>query len=138
MDDTQKASQIEQLIKLNEELRQQNIELQKAVKKQNHDHEALLISTQTLIDDREKLQYRVEELEAVNRRLVDMLWGRLAERRIDDPNQQELDFGDVPGSSCCPANRGTAQGQRHGLMGATSPPGSVPLFGKMPKTRYRP
>lgn len=96
MDDAQKTSQIEQLMKLNQELCQHNIELQDAVKKLSHDHEALLISTQTLIDDRDKLQRRVEELEAVNVRLVDMLWGRRTERRIDDPNQQVLDFGDVP------------------------------------------
>ncbi len=96
MDDTQNTSQIKQLTKLNEELRQQNVELQQAVKKQNHDHESLLVSTQTLIDNRDKLKLRVDELEAINKRLVDMLWGRRTERRIHDPNQQELDFGDAP------------------------------------------
>ena len=103
MDDTQHTSQIEQLIKLNEELRERNASLEKTVnelcqenEKRNHDHEALLISTQTLIENRDKLEQRVEELEAINARLVDMLWGRRSERRIDDPNQQVLDFGDAP------------------------------------------
>ena len=102
MDDTQHTSQIEQLIKLNEELRERNASMEKTVdelrqenEKRNHDHEALLISTQTLIENRDKLQQRVEELEVINARLVDMLWGRRTERRIDDPNQQLLDFGDT-------------------------------------------
>jgi transposase len=103
MDDTQHTSQIEQLIKLNEELRERNASMEKAVdelrqenEKRNHDYEALLISTQTLIESRDKLQQRVEELEAINARLIDMLWGRRSERRIDDPNQQQFDFGETP------------------------------------------
>ncbi len=103
MDVTQLTSQIEQLMKLNAEFceRQTSMEkmvgqLQQEVKKRVHDHEALLVSTQALIEDRSKLQQRVEELEAINQRLVDMLWGRRSERRMDDPNQQNLDFGEAP------------------------------------------
>ena len=103
MDDLQHTSQIEQLMKLNEELRERNASMEQAIdelrqetEKRTHDHEALLISTQTLIEDRDRLQQRVDELEAVNQRLVDMLWGRRSERRVNDPNQQTLDFGEAP------------------------------------------
>ena len=103
MDERQQASQIEQLMKLNEEFRERQTsmeemltQLQQEVKKRVHDHESLLVSTQTLIEDRNKLQERVEELEAINQRLVDMLWGRRSERRVDDPDQQSLDFGEAP------------------------------------------
>jgi chromosome segregation ATPase len=60
------------------------------------DYEALVDASQTLTEDREKLRQRLEELEAVNKRLVDMLWGRRTERRTESPDQQYLDFGDEP------------------------------------------
>jgi chromosome segregation ATPase len=44
-------------------------------------------STAKVMADRERLQRRVTELEATNKRLVDMLWGRRSERRVADPNQ---------------------------------------------------
>ena len=39
------------------------------------DYEALIDATLVLASERDSLQKRVAELEAVNKRLVDMLWG---------------------------------------------------------------
>ena len=113
MDVAQLASQLEQVMKFNEELREQNaslMQLNEQVRDENaalrqehetprHDYEALLTSTQTLIEDRDKLQRRVDELEAINQRLVDMLWGRRSERRLPSPDQLSLDFGKEPSST---------------------------------------
>ncbi len=100
MDVTRLEEQLQQVMKLNEELRQQNqslaqsmAQLQQEHARLQHDYEALLASTQTLIDDRVKLQQRVAELEAANKQLVDMLWGRRSERRPISPGQLSLDFG---------------------------------------------
>ena len=100
MDVTRLEEQLQQIMKLNEELRQQNESLVQSIAQlqQNHaalqqDYEALLASTQTLIEDRGKLQQRVAELEAANKQLVDMLWGRRSERRTISPDQLSLDFG---------------------------------------------
>ncbi len=60
------------------------------------DYEALVEATRALTQERDALRQRVVELEAMNRRLVDMLWGRRSERRGDSPDQQHLDFGDAP------------------------------------------
>ncbi len=60
------------------------------------DYEALVDASQTLSEDREKLRQRLAELEAINKRLVDMLWGRRTERRTESPDQQYLNFGDEP------------------------------------------
>ena len=110
MDVTQLTAQLEQALKLNEELREQNASMVQVVEQSReendalrqqlaalrHDYEALLISTQTLIEDRDKLQRQVEELESSNQRLVDMLWGRRSERRVVSPDQLSLDFGEEP------------------------------------------
>ena len=117
MDVTQLTAQLEQVMKLNEELREQhaamvqineplrednvalredNVALRQQLDALRHDYEALLSSTQTLIDDREQRQQRVDELEAINQRLVDMLWGRRSERRSLSPDQLSLDFGEEP------------------------------------------
>jgi len=85
MDVTALEAQLQQVMKLNEELRRTNDALR-------HDHSSLLSSTQTLIEDRQKLQERVAELEAANKQLVDMLWGRRTERRTISPDQLSLDF----------------------------------------------
>lgn len=53
------------------------------------DYEALLHSTKTLVADRERLQNRVAELEAADKKLTDMLWGRRSERR-EDSDQLKL------------------------------------------------
>jgi transposase len=60
------------------------------------DYEALVEATRALTQERDALRQRVAELEAMNRRLVDMLWGRRSERRGDSPDQQHLDFGEAP------------------------------------------
>jgi len=47
--------------------------------------------------DREQLQQKVAQMEAVNERLVNMLWGRRSELRPPSPDQLLLDFpDDVP------------------------------------------
>ena len=40
------------------------------------DYETLVDATQVITDDRDALRQRMVELEASNKRLVDMLWGR--------------------------------------------------------------
>ena len=60
------------------------------------DYEALVDATQVITDDRDALRQRMVELEASNKRLVDMLWGRRSERRTESPDQQHLNFGDDP------------------------------------------
>jgi len=108
MDVTPLATQLEQALQLNEELRSQqasllqmnqqlqaaNAALRQPLETLRHDHESLVASTQTLMADREQLQRRVAELEAINQRLVDMLWGRRSERREFSPDQLLLDFPD--------------------------------------------
>jgi transposase len=58
------------------------------------DHEALVDATRIIIAERDALRQRVAELEAANKRLVDMLWGRRSERRRESADQRQLDFGD--------------------------------------------
>jgi len=61
------------------------------------DYETLVEATQTLMVDRDQWRQKVEELEAVNERLVNMLWGRRSELRPPSPDQLLLDFpDDVP------------------------------------------
>jgi transposase len=60
------------------------------------DYEALAAATQVITDDRNSLRQRVAELEASNKRLIDMLWGRRSERRGESPDQRQLNFGDDP------------------------------------------
>jgi transposase len=64
-----------------------------------HDHEALAEATRAISGERDLLQKRVAELEVVNKRLVDMLWGRRSERRSDSPDQMQLAFAAEPPSS---------------------------------------
>ena len=60
------------------------------------DHEALVDATRIITAERDALRQRVAELEAVNRRLVDMLWGRRSERRNESPDQRHLSFDNEP------------------------------------------
>jgi transposase len=99
MDVTQLAAQLEQVMKFNEQLREDIAALRQQHDTLRPDYETLITSTQTLIDDRDKLQRRVDELEAINQRLVDMLWGRRTERRVASPDQLSLDFGEGPACS---------------------------------------
>ena len=62
----------------------------------HHDYETLVDATRTITGERDLLRQRVAELEAANRRLVDMLWGRRSERRSESADQQHLHFGDEP------------------------------------------
>ena len=106
MDVTQLATHLQQALQLNDELRSQqasllqmtqqvqaeNAALRQQLETLRHDHEALVASTQTLMADREQRQRREAELEAINQRLVDMLWGRRSERREFSPDQLLLSF----------------------------------------------
>ncbi|MFO0914363.1 MAG: IS66 family transposase [Pirellulales bacterium] len=47
-------------------------------------------TTSKVMSERDQLKDRVAELEAVNKKLVNMLWGRRSERRVPDPNQSLL------------------------------------------------
>jgi transposase len=69
------------------------LESQQALRR---DYESLVDATRTVSEERESLRKRVAELEAINQRMVDMLWGRRSERRSESPDQQQLDFGDEP------------------------------------------
>jgi len=60
------------------------------------DYETLVEATRVVTAERDALRDRVAELEAVNRRLVDMLWGRRSERRSEADDQRQLNFGDDP------------------------------------------
>ena len=59
-----------------------------------HDYQALVDATQVVTGERDRLQERIAELEACNKRLVDLVWGRRSERRSPSSDQQSLDFGD--------------------------------------------
>jgi transposase len=61
-----------------------------------HDYAALVDSNQVTLRQRDGLQERVAELEAANRRLVELVWGRRSERRQDSPGQLSLDFSAEP------------------------------------------
>ena len=60
------------------------------------DYEALVDATRIITAERDALRQRVADLEAANRRLVDMLWGRRSERRSESPDQRHLSFDDEP------------------------------------------
>ena len=90
MDDATLFAQLQEVLKLNEEL-------SRASAKHEGEHQTLLHATQTVVEDRDRLAKRIEELEAINKRLTDMLWGRRSERREFDPNQGQL-FSDEPSS----------------------------------------
>lgn len=61
-----------------------------------HDYAALVDSSQVLMRQRDAQQERIAELEAVNQRLLDMVWGRRSERRKDSPGQLPLEFSGEP------------------------------------------
>jgi len=74
-------------------LQQQTLEEFRVLRR---DYEALVDATRLLTEDRDALRQRAAELEAANRRLVDMLWGRRSERRSESPDQRHLNFPDEP------------------------------------------
>lgn len=55
---------------------------------------ALAQSINSVIAERDASKQKVAELEAANRKLTDMLWGRRSERRLDASISPLLDFGD--------------------------------------------
>jgi transposase len=61
-----------------------------------HDYAALLAASQVLTRRCEALEERNAELEAANKRLVNMVWGRRSERRKDSPGQLPLEFLGAP------------------------------------------
>ena len=87
MDVAALLAQLQQVTKLNEELRNEITSIRS-------DHEALLDATRKVVQDRDRLQQRIEELEAVNKRLTGMLWGRRSERRVESPGQFKLLFAE--------------------------------------------
>src|ERR1035437_2040291 len=103
MDDTLLSEQLRESERRNEELRSELASM-RASQAQilaefgalRGNYEALLDATRVITDDREALRLRVVELDASNKRLVDMLWGRRSERRTESPDQQHLNFGDDP------------------------------------------
>jgi transposase len=60
------------------------------------DYEALAEAMRAITGERDLLQKRVAELEVVNKRLVDMLWGRRSERRSESSDQMQLAFAAEP------------------------------------------
>lgn len=94
MDDTLRA-QLDKLVQFNDEL-------SRTIARQASEIEALVNAAQTIREDRDRLAQnqreqlqRIEELEAINKQLTNMLWGRRSERRPVDPNQTRL-FTDEP------------------------------------------
>ena len=83
----------------NEALQNEIISLRAEFATFRHDHEALIDATRVLTGERDLLQKRITELEVVNKRLVDMLWGRRSERRSDSPDQMQLAFATAPPST---------------------------------------
>jgi chromosome segregation ATPase len=60
----------------------------------NSQYLALSQSVNTLVAERDALKQKVVELEVVNKKLTDMLWGRRSERRLGNSLSPLLDFGD--------------------------------------------
>ena len=82
------------LIQINEASRADNEALRSDLNRLMTDHLTLAESTKVMMTDRDSLKLRVIELEAANKRLTDMLWGRRSERRTDISRSPLLDFGD--------------------------------------------
>jgi len=103
MDDTLLREQLRQSDERNETLMRELASLRAALEQVTQgqhtfrrDYETLVDATRTITGERDLLRQRVAELEATNRRLVDMLWGRRSERRSESADQQHLNFGDEP------------------------------------------
>ena len=103
MDETLLAEQLRQSLERNEALREELASLRAALdpvlqsqQALRRDYESLVEATRALSQERDALKQRVAELETMNQRLVDMLWGRRTERRSESSDQQHLDFGDGP------------------------------------------
>jgi hypothetical protein len=80
----------------NEALRARHEALQRDYAALNTQYLALSQTINSVIADRDALRLKVAELEAANKKLTDMLWGRRSERRIDVSMTPLLNFGDDP------------------------------------------
>lgn len=78
----------------NEALRAQIAAMQQEYAALHSQYLALAQTINAVIAERDALKLRVQELEAVNKKLTDMLWGRRSERRFDVSLTSPLDFGD--------------------------------------------
>jgi hypothetical protein len=78
----------------NEALRKDNESILALSSTAHNQYLALAEFSKPIIAERDELQKRVLELEAVNKKLTDMLWGRSSERRIRNNPTPSLDFGD--------------------------------------------
>ena len=103
MDDTLLEEQLRQSHEHNEVLQRELASLRASLEQVlqgqqtlRRDYETLVDATRVVSGERDALRQRVAELEAANRRLVDMLWGRRSERRVESADQGRLDFGDEP------------------------------------------
>lgn len=76
------------------QLRADNESLLRVSNAQNSQYLALSQSVTSVIAEREALKQKVLELEAANKKLTDMLWGRRSERRFGTSISPLLDFGD--------------------------------------------
>ena len=103
MDDTLLREQLRQsqecLAALRQETASWREQFQQAQEASHRDYETLADAARVVAGERDLLRTRLAELEAVNRRLVDMLWGRRSERRIESADQEQFDFGDAPASA---------------------------------------
>jgi transposase len=78
-----------------EAIRVSNEAILNDVVKLKTDYATLVEATRVLTADRDALKIKIVELEAINKRLTDMLWGRRSERRTFSSKQPLLtNFGD--------------------------------------------
>jgi transposase len=118
MDDTLLQEQLRRSEERNEALRQElasvRVSLESVLQEFGafrRDYEALVDAARIITEDRDTLRQRVSELEAANRRLVDMLWGRRTERRSESPDQRHLSFPDEPIEPQSPESREIIEAQ---------------------------
>ena len=102
MDDTLLSEQLrqgqERIEAIQQEMASLRGQFQQAQETSRRDYEALADAARVVAGERDAFRQRVAELEAVNRRLVDMLWGRRSERRIESADQGHFEFGAEPGA----------------------------------------
>jgi len=92
----QLATQLQELMKLNEELRHEISSLRA-------DYEALRATTAQLIEERDQLRRQNEELRVTNKKLMQMLWGRKSERRPQEGDRWLPELADQLNETVDPA-----------------------------------
>jgi transposase len=94
MDRKQLEETITQLMQINDTLRAEREVILNDVARLKTDYATLVEATRVLTTDRDALKLKNVELETINKRLTDMLWGRRSERRTFSSNQPLLtNFG---------------------------------------------